>query len=318
MSRIMTKPTTKESLNLPDSEEFTIEMLAERWGCGVSLIDNYIKNGRLRQAFASAHNTDLQVLEFYEYKIDAKEREADVKKRYDDARKIQPNMPKSLSEEELQSHVHIIRQDAIAPLDAIHIECLLDVIENEERLDKYLHPIAIENIVGCPKYLYVTRERQNKYPVFQDDYVLAYNFYDFHGNVLLPISSDIPTYDDNHYRLDFVRVKLGSLIIPLEEVKRFEQLIHQNENEDDKEPKRKGKHKKSDDNKNKVYSIITEKLKLEHLKLPKKEKGKAGVAAAIRKFCEKNKEEGLTRAKINRALKDLENEGRIKYITDSK
>lgn len=217
----MTRTTTTKSLNLPELEEFSKELLAERWGCRVSLVEAYIRSGQLKQAVATFHNPGLwSDREFYKYKIDDKEREADVKKRYDE---LYPNTQKNLTNEELQFHVHVIRPDALRHADVIHIECLLDVIENEKQLDDYLHPIANENIVSCPKYLYVTREMLKKYPV-KDDYIRAYNFYDLDGNVLIPISTHIPTYDDNNYRIDSLLIKLDSLIIPLEEVKRFENI----------------------------------------------------------------------------------------------
>lgn len=179
-----------EEPNLPDQETFTREELSQRWKCDTSKIDAYIRSGQLKQALPPPAKHALQKWIFYQCAKD-----------------------EPLSD---------VVRDA-KPTDADDSnEWLLDLIEDGEPLEKYVGKVAQEKIISRPEYFYVPNAEGAiiKAHGTNGAYHSARFFYDLHGNPLIPIWDE-----EDGYQVCFALVKkrfLDSLIIPLEEVKRFE------------------------------------------------------------------------------------------------
>ena len=179
-----------EEPNLPDQETFTREELSQRWKCDTSKIDAYIRSGQLKQALPPPARHALREWIFYQCTKD-----------------------EPLSD--------VVRH--AKPIDADDSnEWLLDLIEDGEPLEKYVGKVAQEKIISRPEYFYVPNAGGAiiKAHGTNGAYQSARFFYDLHGNPLIPIWDK-----EDGYQVCFVLVKkrfLDSLIVPLEEVKRFE------------------------------------------------------------------------------------------------
>ena len=97
---------------------------------------------------------------------------------------------------------------------------LLDIIEDGETFEKYAGKIGQGKITSFPGYLYVPIDDNAIIEEPEKDYILVRYFYDLEGNALIMVEDA-----ESEYEICFAPIKkehLDSLIIPLEEVKRFE------------------------------------------------------------------------------------------------
>ena len=171
-----------EELKLPDQETYTRGELAKRWKCEPSKIDAYIRTGQLKEALPPTARNHF--FQYYFYKC---------------------------------SHSEPL-SDAVRPPAADDgYKWLLMVIEEGEPLEKYVR-VAGEKIIQR-KYLYLPPEDEEDAVIERPTSKLIRYFYDLEGNALIPVAEDdgwpicFAPVDKHHF---------NSLIIPLEEVKRFE------------------------------------------------------------------------------------------------
>lgn len=177
----MTKDT-----KLPELEAYTREQLAKKWGCDTSLIKGYIDSGQLREALPPTAKS-LRKKVFY---------------------KCEDNEP-------------ILDAFDFAKLGAGDSrDWLLGFIQNFEPLEKYVGKIEQERIIPCPKHLYMPIDDNAIIKRPNKDHSHVRYFYDSRGNALIPIYED----EEGGWLTSFAFVKkkyLASLIIRIEEVRRF-------------------------------------------------------------------------------------------------
>lgn len=175
-------------LKLPDPEVFTIEDLAKRWNCGISLIGRYIETGQLKTALRPAIRDSLQEWTFYKF-------ESDDKQLLDTIRHDEPLSKFMAIQGEFipcPKYLYMsVESNSIMPADSRKIHNTLIYVHG---LDPDTNP-----------------------ELFSGKYVQVRYFLDSYGNALIPIEEgwiNFPPVKKEH---------LDSLtIIPLEEVKRFE------------------------------------------------------------------------------------------------
>ena len=196
-----------EEFKLPDQETFTREELSQEWKCPQSRIDAYIRSGQLREALPPTAMRDLRRWIFY---------------------KCEDNEP-------LLYPIDIDADDSC--------EWLLDLIEDGEPLGKYIGKIAQEKVVHCPKHLYVPVDDNAIIKKPKDHHALKVSksppdlvryFYDLYGKALIPLED----VDDGH-RICFAPIEkhhFASLLIRIEEVRRFKNRARQTERKSKKIP----------------------------------------------------------------------------------
>ena len=172
-------------IKLPDPGTFTREQLAERWQCEVSLIDRYIENGQLKEGFIT-FGPDYGYLR--------------------DCRFI------------------------VCPSNQSIHELIIELNEIEEDEKKNWHEFENSRVVDCPDYLYMPLSdpkdvvNQKNFIVFgkmlfsedRDDWISCLR--DLENNTLFAMKMTF-----GGLQLVYVKKpKLEDLIIPFEEVLRFE------------------------------------------------------------------------------------------------
>ena len=169
---------------LPDPKTFTREELAKRWNCDISLIDRYIKNGQLKEGFDTSG----------------------------------PDY----------SYLHDLRF-IVCPADQGIIEVITEL--NKIKADSW-DEFETSRIIDCPDYLYMPLSdpsdvvNQSTYTVFgerlfskdRDDWRTC--FRDLENNTLFPVK--ITRFTGAVQIVSVPKPRLEDIIIPLEEVLRFE------------------------------------------------------------------------------------------------
>ena len=176
------------NLKLPDTETFTRDELAIRWECDISPVDRYVQEGQLKEALPPATREGLHDWIFYR------------------CSEIEP-----LSD--------AFRQGKLIDEDDGR-EWLLKFIEHGEPLEKYIGRERQEKIIHCPKHLYMPIQGNAIINRDDQDYSMVRYFCDLHGDALIPLDEA-----EDGYRICFAPIKkayLDSLIVPIEEVRRFE------------------------------------------------------------------------------------------------
>ena len=172
----------RKDIKLPDLKTFTRQELAKRWKCDVSLIDSYIKKGQLREGFDTSG----------------------------------PDY----------SHLRELRYIVCA--DHKSIAKLIIEINEAERSEKW-NEFEHSRIINCPDFVYMSsfdpREflKPGMIDLFGkmfledcDDLVLS--FCDLENNTLFPIKKTFSGFE----LVSVKKLNLEDMIIPLEEVLRFE------------------------------------------------------------------------------------------------
>ena len=171
-----------EEVNLPDQKTYTREELARRWNCDISEVNAYIRTGQLKVALPRAARKEIE--SYYFYKC---------------------------------SHIEPLSDSVRPPIDDDSYERLLEIIEDGEPLEKYVR-VAGEKIIRR-EYLYLPPEEEKDAFIERANSKEIRYFYDLEGNALIPVA------EDDGWPICFAYVEkhhFDSLIVPLEEVKRFE------------------------------------------------------------------------------------------------
>lgn len=201
------------NLKLPDPETFTRAELAERWKCDISRINRYIEDGQLKEGF-NTFKTDYNYLRELRYFVAYNNKD-----------------------------IWGVIMEMMAPGE----------IEYYKNNRKEYAKLINSKIVGCPKYLYmsVLNPKDFSIPRMHVDAVkpsafdfikkmfpsnhhndLVIRFCDLENNTLFPMR--VTTI--GHEMVSIKKPKLEDLIIPLEEVLRFEKEHGIGENKENVSP----------------------------------------------------------------------------------
>ena len=195
-----------EKIHLPDRKTFTRKQLVERWECDLSLIEDYIKAGQLREAFNTTKraSTPLRQMKYYIYN-DNNERLLDF-----------TTYGKPLSE-----IVGEIKQKNIT--DSCPLYLYSPIILEEYQGDIYdrFRNLIDDNYDGDEEY------HEEKLQLINDCIPYPF-FHSFTGDILIPIKEK-----ESYMHNTLFVPKECDLIIPLEEVRRIESNISQT---DEKKP----------------------------------------------------------------------------------
>ena len=203
---------------LPDPKTFTREELAKRWNCDISLIDRYIKNGQLKEGFDTSG----------------------------------PDY----------SYLHDLRF-IVCPADQSIIEVITEL--NKIKADSW-DEFETSRIIDCPDYLYMPLSdpsdvvNQSTYTVFgerlfsKDRADWRTCFRDLENNTLFPVK--ITRFTGAVQIVSVPKPRLEDIIIPLEEVLRFEKEHRIKEKDAPFTTDRKGKILKKEQDSNTASSKI--------------------------------------------------------------
>lgn len=261
-------------MGLPEPKIFTRAQLAKRWKCGLPKIGGYIRDGQLKEGFDTFNADYGELRQRCYYKCDAED------------------------------------------------EQLLNDINHEEPLSAFVDSVIPENIVSCPRYLYKPimpnatcyyKPELNQESVWEgitktmytlmhiQKYIMFCYFYDLNGSALIPIEED-----NSHISFPSI-TKECRLVIPFEEVERFEIK---------NKLKRKGKQAPSVtiERKRVILEIIRE-CGHDPMAFPPTPSGKRGAKTEVRDiYLERH---GKTqRNPFDKAWEQLREEGQIKDKSD--